>query len=419
MLNALGQLHAEGYLVTERGIGTFVAPNVQQLSMPPDGDATEAGVPSARAAQSLRVGPLAANLNRTAPFRPGMPALDLFPTVQFLRAERATAWKPELLGYDVPFGHLPLRIAIAARLKQTRGIVCSADDIAITNGAQSAFTLIARVMIDKGDRALVEDPGYANLRAALIAEGAQVAGVPVDDHGIIVDAFPKRRAKLVCVTPSHQYPSGAVLSLERRFTLLDWANRHDGWIVEDDYDSEFNYTNRPQPALQGLGDGQRVIYVGTFSKVLSPALRAAYVVVPRALRAAFEATHLITGGPPNTMLQTALAAFIANGSLRRHVSRMRRTYDERRIFVRDELAKRAGSIFDVRDTNAGLHFTALLPRRISDVHFSERAAKRGVILPPLSRYYHDTPPANGVVVGYAAASIESARAAIAALEDLL
>ncbi len=380
-----------------------------------DADAGTA-LPSGRAVEFLRVEALAANLQRTGPFRPGMPALDLFPAAQLLRASKPADWTSEFLGYDVPFGHLPLRTAIAARLKQTRGIVCSADDVIITNGAQSAFALLARVLVDKGDRAIVEDPGYTNLRAVLVAEGARIAGVPVDEHGIVVSVFKKRRAKLVCVTPSHQYPTGSVLSLERRFELLGWANEHDGWIVEDDYDSEFNYTNRPQPALQGLGGGGRVIYVGTFSKVLSPALRVAYLVVPKTLRAAFEAAHLVTGGAPNTFIQAALAAFIASGSLRRHVARMRRIYDERRTFVRDELKRAAGSTFDIRDTSAGLHFVALLPRRISDVRFSERVSKRGIILPALSSYSCDTPPRNGVVFGFAATSTERARAAI---EDLL
>ena len=419
ILDALGQLHAEGYLVTERGVGTFVSEHVQQaqtaLSIHPEA----ASIPSENVQLHMSVAELAANLQQTFPFRPGMPALDLFPAEQFRRGFSASAWTTDILDYDRPFGHMPLRAAIAQRLRQTRGIVCSEDDVIISGGAQQAFTLCAQVLIDKGDTAILEDPGYPNIRATFLANQARVVGAPVDESGIVVSFFAHLRAKVACITPSHQYPTGAILSLERRFALLDWAARHGAWIIEDDYDSEFNYTKRPQPALQGLGGGGRVIYVGTFSKVLSPALRVAYIVVPKSLRAAFEAAQRVTGAAPSTILQAAVAKFIEMGGLARHIAKVRSVYDERRQFVTAELARLAGSIFHVRDSRAGLHFVAELPESIQDTVLSERASQKGLVLPALSSHYFENPPRNGVIIGYAATPIPQAREAIGALVSLL
>ena len=416
IIDALAQLHAEGYLVTRRGTGTFVAPGMQRRAEP--GGYTSEGasvIPSKSAASYVTFSPLAQNLHTSAPFRPGLPALDHFPAAQFKRAFRAEDWNASMLDYAPAFGHEGLRAAIARRLQQTRGVVSSPGQVLITGGAQSAFSLICRVLLAAGDAAIIEDPGYSNVRAVLLACRARILGIPVDETGIMVSTFAKRKAKLAYVTPSHQYPSGAVLSLERRFALLDWAAEHDSWIVEDDYDSEFNYTQRPHPALQGLGNGERVIYVGTFSKVLSPALRIAYLVLPSALLAAFEATSQIFGGPPDMFVQAALARFMDEGHFGRHIARMRNVYDERRRFVSGELATRGGGAFTIRDTRAGLHFVAELPSEIDDVPFSKRAAQHGIIAPALSGYYYGTARRNGAVIGYASSAIEIAKSAVATL----
>lgn len=320
-----------------------------------------------------------------------------------------------MLDYARVFGHEGLRSAIARRVQQTRGVVCSPDQILVTGGAQSAFSLICRVLLAAGDAAIIEDPGYSNVRAVLLTCGARIIAAPVDEGGIKVSSFAKRKAKLAYVTPSHQYPSGAVLSLDRRFALLDWAAEHDGWIIEDDYDSEFNYTERPQPALQGLGNGERVIYVGTFSKVLSPALRIAYLVLPRPLLAAFEAASQVSGGPPDMFVQAALARFMDDGHFGRHIARMRKVYDERRRFVSGELNALGGGAFTIRDTRAGLHFVAELPTEVDDLAFSGRAAQHGIIAPALSSYYYGPARRNGIVIGYASSAIEDARPAVAIL----
>jgi GntR family transcriptional regulator/MocR family aminotransferase len=361
---------------------------------------------------------LAANLEETAPFRPGVPALDLFPAAQFKRGFEPSYWTPRVLDYANAFGYEPLREAIARRLQQTRGIVCSPEQVLIAGGAQSAFSLIVRVLLSGKDAAVVEEPGYSSIRAILLAHGARLIAAPVDGSGVDVASFQKRRAKLAYVTPSHQYPTGAVLSLERRFALLDWAEKHDAWIVEDDYDSEFNYTDHTHPALQGLGDGRRVIYVGTFSKVLAPALRMAYLVIPPSLRSAFEAAQQVTTGTPSTMLQSALASFMNDGYLGRHIVKMRRIYDERRRFVSETLRGAGGATFRIRDNRAGLHFIAELPATIHDAGFAKRAEANGIIVPPLSSYFHEKPALNGIVIGYAATALPAAKKAVETLADL-
>lgn len=419
IVTALDQLHAEGYVTYVRGVGTFVAEALQNRYRAPAATSDEKPVvPTQAAADFLDAQDLAANMQGIAPFRPGIPALDLFPATQFKRAFNAHLWDAHVLDYPAPLGDARLREALAQRLQQTRGVVCTANQILIVGGSQAAFSLIARVLLKKNDGVIVEEPGYPSIRAVFLAHGARVLGSPVDEAGIDVASFARRRAALIHMTPSHQYPTGAVLALERRFAVLDWAAKQDAWIVEDDYDSEFNYTGRPQPALHGLDGGRRVLYVGTFSKVLSPALRIAYIVVPTALRAAFEAAQQVTGGQPSAILQSALATFIESGQFARHITRMRSVYDERREFTAAEISRRLGAKAQVHDSKAGLHFVVHFPKTMKDTEFSERAAEKGIIVPALSRYFQGRPTLNGIVIGYAVAAPATAKRAIAALAAL-
>jgi GntR family transcriptional regulator / MocR family aminotransferase len=417
IVGALAQLHAEGYLVTVRGVGTFVAETLEHRPRESGSLSTRESeiVPSDRAESFLSARALAANLAAAVPFRPGIPALDLFPAAQFKRGFDALDWTPRLLDYPLAYGDELLREAIVKRLRQTRGVACSADQVLITGGAQATFALIARVLLKANDGVIVEEPGYPNVRAIFLAEGARVLPVGVDEAGIDVAAFASRRAKLVHATPSHQYPTGAVLSLERRFALLEWASKHDAWIVEDDYDSEFNYTGKPQPALYGLGEGRRVLYVGTFSKVLAPAIRVAYVVVPRALRGAFEAAQQVTGAQPSSIVQHALALFIERGHFARHITKMRAIYDERRGAASADLTKVLGAAVRVQDSRAGLHSIVHFPKSVDDARFAARANDCGIVTPALSSYFHGRPWLNGVVVGYAATAGPDAKRAIATL----
>ena len=419
IVNALSQLHAEGYIETVPGVGAFVAKTAQrrvretQLRRPPDGDHS----PSRAAARFVAAHQFALPLATTAgPFHPGIGAMDLFPARQFRRGFAAAEWTSQTLEYSIPFGNQRLREAIVKRLRQTRGVECTPDQVFVAGGAQAILTLIASVLLTKGDSVVFEDPGYRSVRAIFIAAGARIVAVPVDEAGIAVESFVRRRAKLAYVTPSHQYPTGVVLSLDRRFALLDWAARHDAWIIEDDYDSEFNYTGKPLPPLHTLDNAGRVFYVGTFSKVLAPALRLAYAVIPYALVSVFMAAHQVTGAQPSTLLQAAVATFMERGYFGRHIAKMRRIYDERRRFVSGELE---GSAFRVRDAHAGLHFIAILPPKVRDVDFARRAAGHAISIPPLSSYFIARPTLNGVLIGFAATAPPAAKRALTTLKGLL
>jgi GntR family transcriptional regulator/MocR family aminotransferase len=387
-LNALGQLQSQEYIKTVPGGGTFVAGEINAR-------------PSEAAATA---------------FRPGIPALDSFPAAQFKRCLNTLEWACELLDHPRSWNYERLQAAIVRRLQQTRGIVASPDQVLIVPSTRYALSLIGRVLLTPSDEVVVEDPGCPSLRSALLALGVRIVPIAVDDQGIDVDAFARRRATLAVVTPSHQYPTGAVLSRERRAALLDWASEAGAWIVEDDYDCEFNYTRRPQAALQGLDEGRRVLYVGTFSKVLSPAIRVAYLIVPRALCATLTAAHEATAGYVSPILQAAVAAFIERGHLARHVARMRKIYDERRQFLSFALGSTG---LRVRDWGAGLHFVADVPEHLVDRHISAQASERGIAVPALSSFFHGNSTMNGLVFGFAATPIPIARTAIKSLLPII
>ena len=419
IVTALSQLQSEGYLTFVRGVGAFVADALHSRAPAKNTAETVPTATTQTAGDFLAVYDLVTNLLGCVPFRPGIPALDLFPSAQFNRSLNERERPEAVLDYPSPLGDERLREAISRRLRQTRGVACTPDQIIVTAGAQAAFTLIVRTLLKRGDAAIVEEPGYSNIRAVFQAHGIRTIGAMVDEAGVDVASFARRRAAAVHITPSHQYPLGAVLSLERRFAILEWAEKTGAWIIEDDYDSEFTYTGKPQPALHGLDGGRRVLYVGTFSKVLAPGLRIGYIVVPAALRDAFLAVHQVIGGHPSAPIQRALALFMETGQFARHITRMRHVYDERRRYAGAEIGRTFGAGARVRDSAAGLHFIVELPSSIDATALSARAAELGIIIPPLSAYFQNTAQLNGIVVGYAAASPSQAKPAIAALARLL
>jgi GntR family transcriptional regulator/MocR family aminotransferase len=352
-------------------------------------------------------------------FRVGQPDVTLFAYDTWARlvARHARQSLQAVALYQNAQGYAPLREAIAAHIGITRGVHCSPEQIIVTAGAQSALDLVARVLLDPGERAWVEDPGFLGARGALLAAGARLVPVPVDQEGIDIKAGRRlcRDARLAVVTPSHQFPTGVTMSLSRRLALLEWGREEQSWVVEDDYDSEYRFSGRPLEALQGLDSAKRVLYVGTFSKVLFPSLRLGYLVAPSELLGGLIATrHLIDVHPP-LLEQMALADFIAEGHLARHVRKMRLLYLERRNALVGALTQELGDMLDIVVPEAGLHLAAWLPSGLSAQAAIQQAEAMGLRLLPLSRFSLQPLQRDGLLFGFANASPDELRAGVKTL----
>ncbi len=357
-------------------------------------------------------------------FRPGTPGLDQFPTEQWARlvARRYGRLSYEMLECVDPGGYRPLREVIAAYVRTSRGVRCDPDQVIVTAGAQQALALTAQVLLDPGDRAWMEDPGYLSMRGALTAAGARVVPVPVDEEGIDVAAGARIApdARLVYVTPSYQFPLGVTMSQRRRVELLQWARRADAWIVEDDYDNEYLFAGRPLLALQGLDDAGRVLYVGTFSKTLFPALRLGYLVVPRDVVEPFVRARGLVDGYAPVLEQAVLADFMAAGGFARHVRRMRTLYATRRARLITALRDQLTDSLSLAPSNGGLHLLGWLPLGVDDLATSARLRAEGVEAPPLSMYYAARAPARGaLLLGYAPVDTDALTVGMRALGRVL
>ncbi len=309
--------------------------------------------------------------------------------------------------YGESEGRPALREAIAGHVSFARAIACAPEEVVVTAGAQQAFDLLARILVTPGETVVaVEEPGYPPLRNVLAAAGAKVAAVPVDGDGLRVDRLP-RNTRMICVTPSHQFPLGVHLSLARRTALLEFARSHRAVIVEDDYDGEFRFAGRPLDALKTLDHGENVFYVGTFSKSLFPALRVGFVIAPAWARHALVAAKQLTDWNAPLVTQDALAAFIAEGHLARHVRKMRRIYSERRDILENALARFCGDKVEVAGIGAGMHLAARLDESVAAASLVERAEAAGVALSSVRRFAGGRPNANGLMLGYGV--IESAQ----------
>ncbi len=304
-------------------------------------------------------------------------------------------------------GYGPLREAIARYLGRSRAVRCDAEQVLIVNGSQQALSLTAQLLLDRGDAVAMEDPGYQGARHAFLAQGARIRPIPVDGAGLRVDrlAGPAGAgSKLVYVTPSHQFPTGAILPLARRLELLAWAENSGAWIIEDDYDSEFRYDSRPVPCLQGLAGSESVIYVGTFSKILFPSLRIGYLVVPRALARAFERAKWLGDRHTPLVEQWALADFITEGHLESHLRRMRVLYDRRRQTLARALQQQLGDRVTILGENSGMHLMIRVQTGLRDDEVVRCAAAAGVGLTDARIYYAGAPGrarAGEFVLGYA------------------
>ena len=399
VLTAYDQLLHEGYLEGRTGSGTFVGAGL------PD-DLLHCRVPQPRRVRSRAARPSG---GRTAddglgPFRMSLPALDRFPHTVWSRlvARHAHALSQAQMAYGDAAGLLPLRLAIAEHLRTARAVNCEAEQILIVSGSQAALRLIAAVLLERGQRVAVEEPCYPGARAALCAGGAEPVSVPVDDEGICVSSLQKlgRKVRAAYVTPSHQYPLGISMSAARRFALLDWSFRRDAWLIEDDYDSEYRYVSRPLGALQGMDTHERVVYIGTFSKVLFPAVRVGYLVVPMSLRERFiEAREAFDLFSP-TLYQLALAGFLSEGHFVRHLRRMRGVYLDRRNALLAGLTRHCADRLQVYNADAGLHVAVLLRQGVNDIDVVQRMGERGLTATALSGCYSGTDKRSGLLLGF-------------------
>jgi GntR family transcriptional regulator / MocR family aminotransferase len=417
-LLAMQQLQAEGYLTARRGSGTSVAAELPDDLLQRRG-ARPASRPKhpamSRRGAALVAAPPGAHRLDGPPraFRLGTPGVDLFPVGLWSRlvSRRLRSVTAAQLDYGDPAGLRVLREAIADHVQTARGTRCGAEQVVMVAGAQQGFELICRLLLDPGDRVWMEEPGYPGARNALRAAGAQIVPVRVDAEGLDVTLGARRAgdARLVYTTPSHQYPLGVPMSLGRRLALLDWARAARAWVVEDDYDSEFRYGARPIPCLHGLDVDGRVIYVGSFSKTLFPALRLGFLIVPPDLQRGLVAARAAADQHPPTLDQAVLADFIVEGHFARHLRRMRVAYRERLEALTAAAERFCARALRVRPVKTGLHALADLDG-VDAVRVSSEAAARGVEATPLSAYFVGCgPAANGLVLGFGAVRPDAAR----------
>ena len=412
VLNAFDQLYAEGYLARRVGDGTYVSKELPDdlLHVKRVNDVGRNAKRNGRwlstwgrAAGSISVSP-GNYLGPPKPFRTGTPALDAFPYKLWGRL-LAQRWKESaraIAPYGDSAGYLPLRQAVASYLSTTRGVRCIPEQVIITCGSLHALEIIARVILEAGDAAWLEDPGFLGARAALTAAGAQLIPVPVDGDGLNPAAGIARCAnpRLIYVTPSHQYPLGMTLSLSRRLELLRFAGKTGAWIVEDDYDSEFRYLGQPLAALQGLDTEQRVIYVGTFSKVLFPSARIGYIISPPDLVDAFVHARSVGGHQSQTLDQAVLADFISAGHFARHIRKMRKLYAERQQVLLKAARSELNGLLELKPNEAGMHAIGWLPEEVDDRAAARAALAGGVEVTPLSAYCIESPEHGALRLGY-------------------
>jgi GntR family transcriptional regulator/MocR family aminotransferase len=401
---AYDRLLGEGLLTSRVGAGTWVSEQLRPAARAPRGPRGEGALRGRALWDRFELIQPFARPARFD-FRTGIPDGSLFPFASWRRA-MARELRAEAAGagvYGDPAGHPRLREAVARHIGVARGVAATADDVTITNGTQQAIDLLARALIGPGDRVAVEDPGYPPPRLLLQSLGARVTGVPVDRHGLVVDALP-RHARMVYVTPSHQYPLGMPMALPRRLALLAWAERHGAAIVEDDYDSEFRFHGQPIEPLQSLDAAGRVAYVGSFSKTMLPTLRLGFVVTPPSLRGAIRKAKFVADWHSPTLVQAALARFIDDGSFARHIRRMGSVYRARHDLLTASLTRDFAGHLELVPSAAGLHVAAVAREasveRVRAV--IRRAWEKEVAVQELARFAVEGTPRAGVVLGYGA-----------------
>jgi len=425
VLIAFEMLVSEGYLESRVGAGTRVSAALpDDLSRAAAGRAGARSRPELASRTKLLAGALTdASRGVPGPFSPGVPPIDLFP-FRIWNQILGKYWRQsplEIFGYDEDGGYGPLREAIASHVTLSRGVRCDAERVIIVGGAQQGIDLASRVLVDPGDAVWMEDPGYRGARGVFQGAGARVVPIPVDREGIdpavAIDLEPE--ARVAYVTPSHQYPVGVTMSLPRRLALLEWARDTRGWIIEDDYDSEYRYATRPLSALQGLDEDDRVVYVGTLNKVLVPAVRIGFVVPPRDLLPAFREARIIAGRATSSVIQAALAEFIDEGHLGRHIRKLRKMLRQRMEALAAEIERQLRGVVEIERPDAGMHLVAWLPPGMDDRRVSARAREAGIDAPALSSYAVRKLSRGGLVLGYGTVPPFRMRSAVRTLASVI
>lgn len=435
VVTAYEQLFAEGYLEGVSGSGTYVASVLPDELLEIKAKKRQRGqtVKAENQTTLSRRGNLIASFDHTylrartdtrfSAFHYGLPAMDEFPfdVWQRLSSRRLQKMSYSLFGSGNPAGFEPLRRTVAAYLQTARAVRCAPEQVIIVAGAQQALSLVAQILIDEKDVIWAEDPCYLGSRNVFAAAGARIVPVPVDSEGFnLRSALEKdKNARLVCVTPSHQFPLGVVMSLSRRLALIEWARTNDAWIVEDDYDSEFRYVGRPLASLQGLDKAGRVIYVGTFSKTIFPALRLGYLVVPENLIEVFTAARALIDSHSPSIDQAILTDFIEEGHFARHIRRMRALYAERQAVLVSAAKKELAGLLEVNTDEAGMHLVGWLLKGVDDKSIAEKAACGGIETKPLSAYSSEPLPRGGLILGYTAFSAGQIRNGVERLAKAL
>ncbi len=418
---AYDQLVTEGYLLARRG----ARPTIVDLppGPGPSPDTSVAASPEIRSERGrlLMEQPVHHGLPGRMLFHPGMPDSESFPFATWSRllARRANFAGEALFGTYHVAGHPDLRVAIAAYLKTARGVYCTPDQIVVTTGAQAALDLLARLLTDPGDDVWVEEPGYYGAQSAFATAGARLLPLHVDETGWRLQPPASPRLRAAYVTPSCHHPLGATMRMEQRLRLIAIAEANDFWIIEDDFDGEYRFQGQPVPAMQGSDRSQRVIYVGTFAKILFPALRLGFMVLPRSLVSGVTRAISITGQFAPLLLQAALADFIEQGHMTKHLRRMRRVYGQRRQLFREIWTNVLGEWGQLVDSEAGMQMVCLLRNGFNDVGISESGREHGVSVSPLSMQYRQANFRSGLLIGYAAADPDRMRRGIDVLHGIL
>jgi GntR family transcriptional regulator/MocR family aminotransferase len=427
IVSAFEQLRSEGYVEGRPGSGTYVSKVLPEQLLQVAGARQERRLPHRRislSAYAKRLQPF-----RSPPaqpvraFRANQPALDLFPAALWAQvaARRLRRVSTKLLTGGETLGYRPLREAVAEYLNTSRGVKCAADQVLIVSGAQEGLDRTARLLLNPGDPAWLEEPGYPGAAAVLRAAGAKICGVPVDVEGMNLERGTRRwpRPKLVYVTPAHQFPLGVTMSLRRRLALLEWARKAGVLIFEDDYDSEYRYSGRPVPAMQGLDRAGVVIFGGSFSAVMFPAMRLGYLVVPPEMVDVFAAAQSVSTHHPPLVGQAVLCDFITEGHFARHIRKMREVYAERLSVLLKAAKEKLDGLVEISNVEAGLQTVGWLQHRIDAEVAARAAAERNVELVPLRRYAFGRASRNGIVLGFAAVEPRELRRGVDELAAVL